>query len=177
MKKYVLVLLAFLVMVSGCGGKKNNEVSGNETSAGGSSGSLTNTPSLMQAQNVINVRENMFITQINDINLNYKTYLGKTVKIEGMFKEFQWDGKIMYYVYRKAPGCCGNDGEVGFEMSWDQNYQGYSTNLNVDTPGINDWVEVHGVLKSYEQFDHPFLYIAIDELNVLDKRGAEFVSR
>ena len=162
MKKYFFVLLVFAVIISACGNKKNNKAP--ETSS--------------SDPNVITVRENMFITQINDINLNYKTYLGKTVKIEGMFKEFTWDGKTMYYVYRMTPGCCGDDGIIGFEMSWEEDYQGFSANPDADIfPDANEWIEVQGEIKSYEKFDYPFLYLAIAELNVLDERGAEFVSR
>ena len=154
-----------------CGNGKANEVT-----AGANSGAAVKTVS--QAPGIVDVRENMFLTQLNDINLNYRTYLGKTVKIQGMFKHLHWDGKDYYFVYRRTPGCCGDDGEVGFELSWNQDYQGSSTGPDGNTyPGTNDWVEARGVLRSYEKSGYPFLYLALAELNVLEERGAEFVNR
>jgi len=44
-------------------------------------------------------------------------------------------------------------------------------------PKRNDWVEVQGVLSEYEESGTNFLYLAITDLNVLEKRGAEFVTQ
>ena len=168
MKKAVLVSIAAILLVSGCGnGKKevttnvNKEVSRPSASSG-----------------IVELRENMFITQFNDINLNQKDYLGKTIKLEGMFKKLSWNDNTYSFVYRRAPGCCGDDGEVGFEVSWDENYAGISQGDDGRTyPVLNEWVEATGTLKSYNNSGYPFLFIALSDLNVLEKRGAEFVSR
>ena len=171
MKKAVLILLVFAVLASGCGKKKKNEAD-----AKADFQALVKTAP--QTPNVIDVKENMFITQLNDIGLNYKSYLGQTVKIQGMFKETNWDGRHYCFVYRRTPGCCGDDGEAGFELSWDPNYQGNDMSAGSRVyPEKDEWVEVQGVLKSYVKSGYPFLYLALSEINVLDDRGAEFVTR
>ena len=171
MKKTTLVLLVFALIALSCGNEKKNETANNANFT-------ASTKTQVTTSGPIDVRENMFITQINDINLNYKTYLGRDVKIQGMFKHLSWDGKDYYYVFRKTPGCCGDDGEIGFELSWDPNFQGTKTTDDGRTyPKQNDWVEVQGKLSNYEKSGFPFLYLALSDINVMDNRGAEFVAR
>jgi hypothetical protein len=73
-------------------------------------------------------------------------------------------------VIRYGPGCCGYDGNAGFEVAWDnQDAAAY--------PNVDDWVAVSGVLQTYEEDGYPYLYLALSSLNVLDNRGAEFVAQ
>jgi hypothetical protein len=75
-------------------------------------------------------------------------------------------------VLRYGPGCCGFDGNAGFEVAWD------ATDREAGPyPGEDDWVEAVGVLKSYEEDGYPYLYLALSSLQVLDRRGEEFVSQ
>ena len=125
------------------------------------------------------IKENLFIGQIMDINFNYKDYLGKSIKLEGIFRNEQRNERNICTVYRFA-GCCAADVEFGYEVSWDQNHQGNAAIADFEQwtyPNTDDWVEALGVLKRYERDGVPFLYIALSEINVLDKRGAETVSR
>jgi len=117
---------------------------------------------------IIEIKEKMFITQVNDVYLNEKDYLGKTIKLEGVFinEPYSDDGDYYYFVVRYGPGCCGNDGVVGFEIKWDKSKER-------QYPQINSWVESTGVLKKYE--GEEYLYLDLISLNVLDKRGAENV--
>ena len=171
MKRKILAVTAlFIIALSFCNGQESKTAN----NAGGKAG--TNTPT--RQQGITEIKETMFITQINDIYLNYETYRGKTIKMEGMFKHYQWEGNNFYVVYRRAPGCCGDDGEVGFEVSWNPNYKGsdYSA-YKGKLPERDAWVEVKGELKEYENHGQKFLYLVVLELNVLAKRGAEFVRR
>jgi uncharacterized membrane protein YcgQ (UPF0703/DUF1980 family) len=118
---------------------------------------------------VIEIKEKMFLAQTNDIYLNSEDYLGKTIKLEGLFKieDFPWQERPFYYVLRYGPGCCGFDGSAGFEVMWDGKgmpKQAY--------PQENDWVMAVGTLKS---FNNDSIYIALTAITVLDKRGAELV--
>jgi len=127
---------------------------------------------------IVYVRENLFITQITGIRLNHNDFIGRTIRLEGMFNFFEWEGNQFYFVIRNTPGCCGDDGEIGFELSWNPYHQSSDDGFAGRTiPNRNDWVEVLGVLQTYENFGHTFLYLALTELNVLDTRGAEFVRR
>ncbi len=121
------------------------------------------------ASDVVEIGEKMFIAQINDIYLNANDYYGKTIKLEGVFKKSTGE-EPYYFVLRYGPGCCGNDGLVGFEVSWDkENAQPY--------PDDNSWVEAQGVLKSYDFKGYQLSYIDLSSLNVLAKRGSETVTQ
>ncbi len=118
---------------------------------------------------IIEIGDKFFITQVNDIYLNADDYLGKTIKLEGVFK--QSTGEEPYcFVIRYGPGCCGNDGLVGFEVAWDKE-------KDQTYPADDSWVEAEGVLKSYEEEGYQLSYIDLTSLNVLAKRGAETVTQ
>jgi uncharacterized membrane protein YcgQ (UPF0703/DUF1980 family) len=117
----------------------------------------------------VEIREKMFLAQINDVYLNPKAYLGKTIKLEGLFKQDRGYGKTYSFVIRYGPGCCGNDGNAGFEVAW-------GTEKSKPYPKEDSWVEATGVLKSYEENGYSdYLYLDLSSLNVLSKRGAETV--
>lgn len=124
------------------------------------------------AGDVVEITEKLFIAQTNDIYLNYEDYIGKTIKYEGLFTQYTWEEADMtyYLVYRKSPGCCGADGQAGFEVIWPDD----SDNTY---PNENDWVEVVGRLESYEELGQSYLRISLDSLTVKSERGADFVSQ
>ncbi|GAB6391190.1 MAG: metal ABC transporter permease [Treponematales bacterium] len=121
---------------------------------------------------VIEIKEKMFIAQTNDVYLNAEDYMGKTIRLEGLFKREQSDYGNYCFVLRYGPGCCGTDGNAGFEVAWEPRNQ-----TIVKYPAADDWVEATGVLKSYEEDGYPYLYLALTSLTVLDKRGAEYVTQ
>ncbi|MDR0786118.1 MAG: metal ABC transporter permease [Treponema sp.] len=125
-----------------------------------------------QQGGIIEIKEKMFLAQTNDVYLNAEDYLGKTIKLEGLFKREQSEYGDYCFVLRYGPGCCGSDGNAGFEIAWEPRNQ-----TLVKYPNIDNWVEATGVLKTYEEDGYPYLYIALSSLNVLDKRGAEFVTQ
>lgn len=121
-------------------------------------------------QEVIYIREKMFVAQTNDIYLNAKDYLGKKIKYEGMFKAYT-DPRtnITYYsVIRYGPGCCGTDMNCGFEVIW--------LDGEAEYPEDDAWVEVEGVLGFVEgENGYKFLRLDMTSLKVLEKRGLETV--
>jgi len=123
----------------------------------------------VSGKGVIEIKEKMFISQVNDVYLNPEDYLGKTIKLEGLFKMEQGYDKSYCFVLRYGPGCCGYDGNVGFEVSWNKDKE-------KPYPGEDSWVEATGELKTYEEDGYnEFLYLDLVSLNVLDKRGQETV--
>ncbi|MDR1216612.1 MAG: metal ABC transporter permease [Treponema sp.] len=130
--------------------------------------------SLPRDSGVIEIKEKMFLAQTNDVYLNAEDYLGRTIKLEGLFKREDSEYGDYCFVLRYGPGCCGSDGNAGFEIAWEPRDE-----MLVKYPNVDDWVEATGVLKTYEDDSYPFplLYIALSSLNVLDKRGAEFVTQ
>jgi hypothetical protein len=123
-------------------------------------------------ETALEIGEKMFIAQINDVYLNPEDYLGRAIKLEGLFKLEQYGEQSYCFVIRYGPGCCGNDGNAGFEVAWDN--QDAAEGIY---PDVDDWVEANGVLRTYEEDGYPYLYLALSSLNVLDTRGAEFVSQ
>ena len=120
---------------------------------------------------VIEIRETMFLTQVKDVYINAKGFEGRTIKLEGSLRNYSWDGNNFYYVARNAPGgCCGDDEMAGFEVRWPLGRRG-------PFPEVNEWVQATGVLKisSEGHFRNPYLELV--SLNVLETRGAEFVTR
>jgi|GEM_PF-2974577 len=118
---------------------------------------------------IIEIREKMFATQVSDIYLNAQDYLGKTIKLEGIFKSEQYyeDREPYRFVVRYGPGgCCGFDANVGFEVKWaEENVQPY--------PAAESWVEAAGELKIYKEGN--YLYLDLVSLTVLSRRGTEIV--
>ncbi|MDR2537592.1 MAG: hypothetical protein LBC46_04730 [Treponema sp.] len=119
--------------------------------------------------NIVEIKEKMFIAQVNDVYLNPDDYVGKTIKLEGLFMTQDNGAQIppYYFVIRYGPGCCGNDGNAGFEVIWDNQEPVY--------PRDNEWVEAVGVFGSYEEDGYPYYCLSLASLKVLDERGQEFV--
>ena len=141
MKKIVL-LFALLLLLSGC-----------------SSDSDT----------IVEVPERFFITQITDIHMNADENVGRTIRFEGMFQTIYWPatGEYYHWVYRYVFDCCGNDGEIGFEV-----YLGDSEPFADDA-----WVEVTGVLEWYEVGAHRLLRVSATSIREMDARGLEIVTQ
>ncbi len=115
----------------------------------------------------IDITEKMYVAYINEIYVNTEDYLGKTIRIQGMFQAYLDvnNGQTYYYVYRTGPGCCGNDGSMcGFEFTWGE-----------DIPNDNDWIEVVGSLRTYEEDGWTYLTLNAKSVTVLYTRGAETV--
>lgn len=116
------------------------------------------------------IGEKFFVTQTNDIYINYRSYLGKTIVYEGLFTESRdiW-GRTSRFVIRYGPGCCGYDQNAGFEVVWDGEW-----------PNPEDWVAVEGVLGVYEgsgTYGWPHLYLYVTSMEVQSKRGQLYVVR
>jgi len=161
-----IVLIIILFFITGCAkpDKENNVVEVKEEMV---------IPQVNEKKNnVVEIKEKMFISQVNDVYLNPEDYYGKTIKLEGLFiKEYSSTRTEPYcFVVRYGPGCCGSDGNAGFEVAW-------ANNRKVPYPEKNAWVEAAGELKTYEEDDYPYLYLDLSSLNVLSKRGAEYVSQ
>jgi hypothetical protein len=120
---------------------------------------------------LVEIKEKLFIAQVNDVYLNPDDYVGKTIKLEGLFMTQDNGAQIppYYFVIRYGPGCCGNDGNAGFEVIWEKQEPVY--------PQDNEWVEAVGVFGSYEEDGYPYYCISLSSLTVLDERGQEFVSQ
>jgi len=114
-----------------------------------------------ELENIIVIGERFFATQMFEIFLNYRRYLGLAIQYEGIFYTMPWDGYDFHFVVRYTFGCCGNDGLLGFEVIMD----------GLEPLPDDTWVEVTGILE----FDGEFLVLRAISITEMDERGAEVV--
>lgn len=113
----------------------------------------------------IEITDNFFIEQTNDIYLNINDYIGKTIKIEGLIYPYIDDDENIYYaVVRNTPGCCGNDGLAGVDIRY-----------NGDYPKEDTWVEVIGTLGIDIVYGNEIPAIQVSKMNIKEK-GKTFVN-
>lgn len=180
MKNVSIISFIVIFFFSGCGNAKI--VSQASNAAGTLSVVLPQgiqekgqTPVLLNSEEkkVIEIKEKMFIAQINDVYRNPEDYIGNIIKLEGLFVSEQYgDNEPYCFVIRYGPGCCGTDGNAGFEVAWNKQDAESKTYPNSD-----DWVEAVGILQTYEEDGYPYLYLDLSELNILNERGAEYVTQ
>lgn len=175
MKKILLpILLATLILITGCGNKaaEADTAPVQKVEGGAASEERSSAPADFPTQiqkndsDVFEIKEKMFIAQCNDIYLNPDEYMNRTIKVEGMYNEYEdpSTGKARCYVYRNGPGCCGNDGVAGFEIL----YEG-------DAPKPKDWIAVEGKIEVIGESGSEYVALRLSSLKVLDVRGAEYV--
>lgn len=116
------------------------------------------------------IGDNYFDTQIADINLNFSSYEGKTIEIEGMYltnTPYTFVGR--YSTSNLCPDC--PPGYSFFE------YQFSSANLP-DLKDEEDWIKVIGTLKKdYDSsIESDYYYIDVISLEVMNEKGIETVS-
>ena len=161
MKKTIPVLALILIFLCAC--SSGNTTPTAEPPAEHTSESAASIPEIDESQ-ITEITEKMFIEQVNDVYLNPNDYLGKPIKLEGVFESFYLEDtdETLRYVRRMGPGCCGNDGFVGFEVIFGGEY-----------PEANDWVELIGIFEEYEENDMQYFRIRAASLTVMDERGNE----
>jgi zinc transport system permease protein len=180
MKNVSIISFAAIFFFSGCGNVKI--VSKSSNAAGTLSVVLPQdvsekgqNPVLLNSgeKKVIEIKEKMFIAQINDVYSNPEDYIGNIIKLEGLFVSEQYGENEPYcFVIRYGPGCCGTDGNAGFEVAWNKQEA-----VSKIYPNNDDWVEAVGILQTYEEDGYPYLYLDLSELNILNERGAEYVTQ
>lgn len=152
------VVLLLLCTLPGCGKEGKNAPPAAVVSISGTDVAID-----------IDITEAVYVTSINEVYNNFRSYLGKVIRIEGMAatEDFSADGGGVYhYVYRTGPGCCGTDGAMcGFEFT------------AADYPADNEWIEVIATLTSYEENGVTYLSLDAQHVTVKQERGAEVVSQ
>ncbi|QOX63873.1 hypothetical protein FRZ06_11280 [Anoxybacterium hadale] len=144
--------------------------SGTDSAAGGFGGLPSGNAGSLASGDAgvdVDITEKMYVAYINEIYVNTPDYIGQNIRIQGMFQAYtdETTGLTYYYVYRVGPGCCGNDGSMcGFEFTW-----------NGDLPKDNDWIEVIGSLRTYEDDGWSYLTLDASSVTVMKERGAENV--
>lgn len=179
----ILIVLTMILVFTSCGTSKkdgygvspvedvtnSSSDSPNQTQNGGSHQPVERKELASTDKDVITIREKVFLAQINDIYSNFEDYEKKTIVVEGMFSHFKDNGtgEKVPVVFRKGPGCCGNDGWGGFLLR----------GLKKE-PKENDWVKVTGKpLLEKSKDGYYSLYLKVEKIEVKKERGAETVTQ
>jgi hypothetical protein len=117
---------------------------------------------------ILMIREKLFIQQCNDVYLNPDEYVGRTIRLEGIYDEYldEESGETSRYVIRYGPGCCGYDGMAGFEFMYDGETK----------PKQDDWIEATGIVELVGPESESYVVLRLSGLRVMDTRGEEYVS-
>ena len=158
MKRFCAFILLLTLLLAGCSSAPEKEAGPAGTDWG---------------DDLVEIGDRLFIAQVSDIYTNLEAYLGRTVRYEGIFQTgvMPVTGEPFYFVIRNGPGCCGDDGAIGFAVAWPEGWP-----ADVPRPEPDDWVEVVGVFELYDQFGFDQLRVSLLSLTVMEERGVEFVT-
>lgn len=188
-KKKIIMIIILIVFLGGIGvvlanvnnksiekinSKNNNEIESNQTNSSNNTYTKTEGDEKVRkikekvnadTNNILEITDNFFIEQTNDIYYNLNDYLGKTIKIEGFITNYKdSNGDICYAVTRNTPGCCGNDGVAGLDIRCEEEY-----------PELKTWVEVIGVIGKDKVYDDEIPAIQVTSIKA-KQEGKTFVT-
>lgn len=123
----------------------------------------TNVPEEQTAKADIVMQDKYFITQINDIYINYEQYLGKTIEVEGFPMSYQ----KYKFVGRYGPGCCVSDGYAYLEYEYSE---------ELELVDEKDWIKVKGTIEKGFDGTQTYIYIKATSVEKMDTRGNDTVS-
>lgn len=124
----------------------------------------TKVNNIEKTETAIVLKDNYFITQLNDIYYNMNDYIDREIEIEG-FPMKSDDGTT--FVGRYGPGCCSNDGYAYIE---------YMYNEPLDLVEEKDWIKVKGKIKKTMQGNETYIYILATSVEKLSVRGIDRVT-
>ncbi len=91
---------------------------------------------------------------LTELSIHRKSYLGRTVRIVGMFDwmEYAAVGRV-YRVFRYSCDDCGLEAQAHMDLAWDGEW-----------PERWAWTEAVGVLEEYEMFGSSYLRLRVAQL-------------
>jgi len=151
-KKISLLLLASLVFV-GCNSTKVQE---NETQVKAS-----------EQNDIVEIDDESFIQQMEEIHANLDEYEGKTVSYEGFVAKVGEEGKE-YTVVRNY--------DSPHEDHTHAIYVGLYSIYEGEWPAEDAWVRVTGKIREKNMDGQVYPAIEVEELKIMDVRGQEKVN-
>ena len=103
----------------------------------------------------------MVYAEVNNIMISPKNYVGKTIKMSGLYYASYFDQTDQYYHYvviTDATSCCPQ----GLEFIWDGKHA-----YPDDYPEYQAQIEVIGVFDSYDELGQTYYYLDVNDLSVL----------
>jgi len=96
------------------------------------------------------------------ITTNLTDYMGKTIRMSGLYQSFYSDEtgqRYHYIVLEGADACCAQ----GLMFRWDGDHK-----YPDDYPDEQARIEIVGVFGSFNEFDRIYYYLAVDTITVLN---------
>ena len=112
------------------------------------------------------IHDKLFIATLNDIYTNIDDYGDILVTFEGnlvrgSFDDPDFAGTEYPFVYRLGPGCCYNDLYAGMYLEYDGNI-----------PPDDTWVKVSGKPFYFEHNGFTELFLKVESLEIMEKKGS-----
>lgn len=160
MKKMTALLLVFLLcaaVLTGCSG-------GTETTTTAAPDSLVQSADLSNGNvdvDLTKLTSIMVYSEVSNIMTTPEKYMGKIIKMKGMYSTEFYDvtqKNYHYVVIADAEACCSR----GLEFVWKGDHK-----VPDDYPEAGAEVKMSGVFGSYQELDQTWYYIAVDTVTVL----------
>ena len=155
MKKYLtsfLFLCLICVLVTGC---KNSEAQ--------QSGVSNSSPQTVAGQkqkkadvDLTVLGSTMVYAEVYNMMTKPEDYIGKTVKANGPYVTSFYEGSYYHFVLVDGADSCCPEGLM-FVWSGEHTY-----------PEEETKIEIVGIFGSYEDFDFPYYYLAVDDITILE---------
>jgi len=151
MNKYFLIFLSLLLLLyTGCSNKDKSQNSENASS---------------EMKNVdvdlTILSSTMVYAEVFNIMSKPDSYLGKTIKLNGLFYSSYYDeNETMYYyvVITDAASCCPQGLE--FVINGERKYP-------EDYPDERSKIEVTGTFSSYNEYGETYYHLLVEDLRIL----------
>ncbi|HHV10432.1 MAG TPA: hypothetical protein GXX75_09180 [Clostridiales bacterium] len=104
---------------------------------------------------------NMVYAEVYNMMTKPEDYVGKTIKIQGVYYASYWEGTGKYYhcvLISDAAACCQN----GIEFVWDDDTHVYPD----EYPPDNTVIELTGVFELYEEEGQTYCHLKTDDIIV-----------
>ncbi|WP_352400774.1 hypothetical protein [Anaerotignum sp.] len=104
----------------------------------------------------------MLYSEVYNIVMSPNDYIGKTLKMKGLFRTYaslESDTTYFAVVIPDATACC----EQGFEFIWDGEHT-----YPEDYPSEDSEIEITGRLDTYEEDGYEYFYVVADDLVILN---------
>jgi len=151
MNKYYLFLLSLLLLLNtDC---LNKDVSSNNDN--------TSSKIINVDVDLTILSRTMVYAEVYNIMTNPYNYLGKTIKLNGLFYSSYYDeNETMYYfvVITDATSCCPQ----GIEFIW-----GSGRKYPEDYPDEKSNIEITGVFSSYDELGETYYHLLVEDLRIL----------
>ena len=150
MKKYIFILLSLSLIYAGCVNKEKLQNNDNASSK------------IIKVDVDLTILSSIMVyAEVNNIMTKPDSYLGKTIKINGLFYSSYYDvNETMYYfvVVTDATSCCPK----GIEFIWNSERK-----YPDDYPDEKAKIEVTGVFSSYDELGETYYHLLVENLRIL----------